>query len=104
MPPELHFDPSGLDFNRVVVIQERLVSRQQTLAESQGQIALGLIRVYRALGGGWQIRCGPNGAIAHGGADAREPTLLPAVHMARPQPMNPSPVPIATNGLIQGKQ
>jgi NodT family efflux transporter outer membrane factor (OMF) lipoprotein len=46
-----------VDYNRVVVIQERLVERQQTLAEAQGQIALGLIQVYRALGGGWQIRC-----------------------------------------------
>jgi NodT family efflux transporter outer membrane factor (OMF) lipoprotein len=46
-----------VDYNRVVVIQERLVERQQSLAQAQGQIALGLIQVYRALGGGWQIRC-----------------------------------------------
>jgi NodT family efflux transporter outer membrane factor (OMF) lipoprotein len=46
-----------VDYNRVVVIQERLVERQQTLAEAQGQIVQGLIQVYRALGGGWQIRC-----------------------------------------------
>jgi NodT family efflux transporter outer membrane factor (OMF) lipoprotein len=45
-----------VDYNRVVLIQERLVDRQQALAQSQGQIALGLIQVYRALGGGWQIR------------------------------------------------
>jgi NodT family efflux transporter outer membrane factor (OMF) lipoprotein len=45
------------NYNRVVVIQEKLVDRQQALAEAQGQIALGLIQVYRALGGGWQIRC-----------------------------------------------
>ncbi|MFO0808223.1 MAG: efflux transporter outer membrane subunit [Gemmataceae bacterium] len=51
-----------VDYNRVVVIQERLVDRQQSLAQSQGQIALGLIQVYRALGGGWQIRCGEPGA------------------------------------------
>jgi NodT family efflux transporter outer membrane factor (OMF) lipoprotein len=48
-----------VDFNRVVLIQERLVERQQTLAESEGEIDLGLIQVYRALGGGWQIRCNP---------------------------------------------
>ncbi len=46
-----------VDFNRVVLIQERLVERQQSLAESQGEIARGLITVYRALGGGWQLRC-----------------------------------------------
>lgn len=48
-----------VDFNRVVVIQEKLVERQQVLAEAQGQIALGLIQVYRAMGGGWQLRCDP---------------------------------------------
>jgi NodT family efflux transporter outer membrane factor (OMF) lipoprotein len=53
-----------VDYNRVVLIQERLVERQQNLAEAQGQIALGLIQVYRALGGGWQIRCDPGAAAA----------------------------------------
>jgi NodT family efflux transporter outer membrane factor (OMF) lipoprotein len=53
-----------VDYNRVVLIQERLVQRQQTLAAAQGQIALGLIQVYRALGGGWQIRCDPAAAAS----------------------------------------
>ena len=52
---DAHGDASLVDFNRVVVIQERLVERQQVLAEARGQIALGLIQVYRALGGGWQL-------------------------------------------------
>ena len=55
-----------VDYNRVVVIQERLVQRQQTLAESEGQIAQGLIQVYRSLGGGWQIRCEPEAAADSG--------------------------------------
>lgn len=46
-----------VDYNRVVLIQEKLVERQQSLAEAQAEIALGLIKVFRALGGGWQIRC-----------------------------------------------
>lgn len=46
------------DFNRVAVLQERLVQRQDQLAQAQGDIALALVRVYRALGGGWQIRLG----------------------------------------------
>jgi outer membrane protein TolC len=44
------------DFNRVAVLQERLVQRQEQLAQAQGEIAIGLVGVYRALGGGWQIR------------------------------------------------
>ena len=48
------------DFNRVAVVEEQLVSRQNQLAQTEGDIALGLIQVYRALGGGWQIRCDAN--------------------------------------------
>lgn len=44
-------------FNWVTIVQERLVTRQELYAEAQGNIALGLIQTYRALGGGWQIRC-----------------------------------------------
>jgi len=49
------------DFNRVAVLQERLVQRQEQLAQAKGEIAVGLVQVYRALGGGWQIRCAPPG-------------------------------------------
>jgi NodT family efflux transporter outer membrane factor (OMF) lipoprotein len=48
------------DFNRVAVVEQQLVSRQNELAQAEGEIALGLIQVYRALGGGWQIRCATN--------------------------------------------
>ena len=76
-----------VDYNRVVVIQERLVTRQQTYAEAQGQIAQGLIRVYRALGGGWQIRCD-----ADANASACAPTSVPV--LATPAPaMEPLPAP-----------
>jgi len=33
------------------------VTQQNQLAQAQGNVVLGLIRVYKALGGGWQIRC-----------------------------------------------
>jgi hypothetical protein len=32
------------------------VLQQDTLAQAEGEIVAGLIQVYRALGGGWQIR------------------------------------------------
>ena len=48
---------SDSDFLRVNQIQQNLVTQQDTLAVAQGEIATGLIQVYRALGGGWQIRC-----------------------------------------------
>ena len=75
-----------VDFNRVVTIQERLVSRQQTLAEARGQIAQGLVKVYRALGGGWQIRCGPQTETI--GIPAMP---APAVEPAKDKPNAPMP-------------
>jgi NodT family efflux transporter outer membrane factor (OMF) lipoprotein len=72
-----------VDYNRVVLIQERLVERQQTLAESQGQIALGLVQVYRALGGGWQIRCSDATADAIAPAPVPSPTPTTLVESLR---------------------
>jgi NodT family efflux transporter outer membrane factor (OMF) lipoprotein len=45
-----------VDFNRVALLEQNLVQQQDLLAQSQGDIAQGLIQLYRALGGGWQIR------------------------------------------------
>jgi len=48
-----------VDFNRVDTIEQNLVQQQDLQAQARSQIALGLIQVYRALGGGWEIRLGP---------------------------------------------
>lgn len=48
-----------VDFNRYAVIQQSLIQQQDLWAQSRGQIALSMIDVYRALGGGWQIRLAP---------------------------------------------
>jgi NodT family efflux transporter outer membrane factor (OMF) lipoprotein len=53
----------GVDFNRYAVILQSLVSQQDQWAVSQGQIGQGLIQVYRALGGGWEIRLGDNANV-----------------------------------------
>jgi NodT family efflux transporter outer membrane factor (OMF) lipoprotein len=45
------------DYTRVAQLEQNLVVLQDTLAQAEGEIALGLIQVYKALGGGWQIRC-----------------------------------------------
>ncbi len=46
------------DFNRVFLQQTELVRQQDQLAEARGERAGNLITVYKALGGGWQIRLG----------------------------------------------
>jgi NodT family efflux transporter outer membrane factor (OMF) lipoprotein len=43
-----------VDFNRVFTTQSQLVTQQDQLAAARGNIALSLISVYRAFGGGWQ--------------------------------------------------
>jgi NodT family efflux transporter outer membrane factor (OMF) lipoprotein len=46
----------AVDFNRYATIEQNMVTQQDTSAQARGQIALGLIQVYRSLGGGWEIR------------------------------------------------
>jgi NodT family efflux transporter outer membrane factor (OMF) lipoprotein len=44
------------DLNTAFVTSNFLVTQQDNLAISRGNIALGLIQVYKALGGGWEMR------------------------------------------------
>jgi len=44
------------DFTTVLNAEENLYKAQDNLATAQGQIALGLIKAYRAMGGGWEVR------------------------------------------------
>lgn len=45
-----------IDFNRVFNLETTQVQQQDRLATAQGEIALNLIAVYRAIGGGWELR------------------------------------------------
>lgn len=45
-----------IDFNRVFNLETTQVQQQDQLAVAQGNIALNRINVYRALGGGWELR------------------------------------------------
>ncbi len=51
------YEKGTVDFNRVAVIETTLVQQQDAAAVARGQIATGLVQVYKALGGGWQLRC-----------------------------------------------
>ena len=46
------------DYNRVLLTQEALLFQENLLADARGRVARNLVAVYRALGGGWQIRAG----------------------------------------------
>ncbi len=45
-----------IDFNRVFNLETTQVQQQDQLAVAAGNIALNLVNVYRALGGGWELR------------------------------------------------
>jgi len=46
------------DFTTVLTAQQSLLSAEDSLANAMGNISANLVGVYRALGGGWEIREG----------------------------------------------
>ena len=69
----IQYREGAVNFNRVFTIQDTLVQQQDAYASSQGDIALGLISIYRSLGGGWQIRLGSNR-----GENSAPPEVIPS--------------------------
>jgi len=47
-----------VDYTRVLNTQQSLIGQQDQAAVTRGDIAQNLVSVYRALGGGWQLRAG----------------------------------------------
>jgi len=54
----LQYKEGTADFTTVLTAEENLYKAQNSLALAQGNIPLGLIKAYRALGGGWEVRRG----------------------------------------------
>src|SRR5262245_50427863 len=54
----LQYREGVVDFTTVLTAQQALLSQQDSLATTLGAIATSLVGVYRALGGGWEIREG----------------------------------------------
>ena len=50
----IQYQEGQINFNRVAAALEAANAQQDRLAQAQGAIALNLISLYRALGGGWQ--------------------------------------------------
>ena len=53
---EIQYTEGSTDFNRVFVVQQTQVTEQVRLNDNVGGVAKGMIQIYRALGGGWQLR------------------------------------------------
>src|SRR5262249_41144889 len=89
-----------VDFNRYALIVQNLITQQDLWAQARGQIALGLIQVYRSLGGGWQIRLGPPPAegvvfLPPPGEQGAQPEVIgkPGPENLPAPPINLKPVP-----------
>jgi NodT family efflux transporter outer membrane factor (OMF) lipoprotein len=52
----VQYKAGTVDFTRITQLEQNLVLQQNTLAQARGEIGQGLIQVYRAMGGGWEIR------------------------------------------------
>ena len=89
----LQYSEGVTDFQRVLDSQAGLVLRQDQAAESRGQVAVNLVMVYKALGGGWQCPCPGNPIPATGETPAAEGTQ-PASETI-PTPKSPTPAPPA---------
>jgi outer membrane protein TolC len=70
----LQFQGGVTDFNRVYTTQSAMVTQQDQLASTRGNIAINLIDVYRSLGGGWQYFAErPPSPAVHGAEEVRPP-------------------------------
>ncbi len=74
------YQVGAVDYTRLAQVQGTMVSQEDSEAQARGAIALGLIQVYRALGGGWEIRLGQAAAcgLPQPGAAPAGTTNLPA--------------------------
>jgi NodT family efflux transporter outer membrane factor (OMF) lipoprotein len=88
-----------VDFNRYAVIAQNLVSQQDSMAASQGQIAQGLIAMYRALGGGWEMRPQGDGETAE---SVREVSVPESVPTPKPETPNNSKETEKTTAPVEG--
>jgi len=50
----------AVDYTRVLNTQTSLLQQQDALTTSRGEVVTSLVSVYKALGGGWQLRQGKN--------------------------------------------
>lgn len=51
------------DFQNILDTQRSLFKQQDQFAESQGRVAVKLISLYKAMGGGWDVQMVPSGVL-----------------------------------------
>jgi NodT family efflux transporter outer membrane factor (OMF) lipoprotein len=56
----IQYRQGAIDYTRVLDTQTALLQQQDALTTSRGEVVTNLVAVYKALGGGWQLRQGNN--------------------------------------------
>lgn len=74
------YEQGVVDYQRVLDALRVTVMQQDALAQSRGQVATNLVAVYKAVGGGWTMRC---------------PEYLPAPEAVAPEALAPAAEPPA---------
>ena len=88
------FNQGEESYTAVFVAEQFLVQQQDLLAQAQGDVALGLIQVYRALGGGWEFRLTEEGVT--------EP--VPIANETPPRQSSAPPVPSSKQRVQSSEQ
>jgi len=92
----LQYEKGATNFTTVLTAEQNLLQAESSLASAVGNVALGATAIYRALGGGWQIREDSNFVTAATRDQMRARTnwgnlLAPAGQPQPPAPGLPSP-------------
>ena len=98
----LQYNLGTRDFTTVLTTEQNLYTAQNDLAMAEGGVSAGLASVYRALGGGWQIRADDEFVPAATAEEMRHRTnwgeLLPPPGTPQPPtPALPTPADVSPN-------
>jgi NodT family efflux transporter outer membrane factor (OMF) lipoprotein len=71
---DLQYREGAADYTRVLNSQQFLVREQDRLVATRGSVALSLTSLYKALGGGWELRVGDNFVTEEAAGQMRQRT------------------------------
>jgi outer membrane protein TolC len=81
----------GASATTVVQVETALATQELALAQARGNVATGLVGIYRALGGGWQLRCGKVECLPIEPNTPPAATPKPPEELLAPLPAPPQP-------------
>jgi outer membrane protein TolC len=85
------YESGAIDFTSVLTSEQNLLQAETSLAITTGNVSLGAIAIYRALGGGWQIRVDSNFVTAATVAEMRARTRWGSLLPPPEEPQPPAP-------------